>query len=138
MLDTYAQEKFDENINMMVPYYLMASYAYYVQDKPIFSDAFFDNMGKVMLERWNDIEHFHKDHITKDDLKAGSFSGNYPGRVEGGLQSLRDEVLEPKKTTKRKPKKTKTTKKKAKPTPPADMANTMGAFGNPQDLFDFG
>jgi len=128
MLDTYAQEKFDENINMMVPYYLMASYAYYVQDKPIFSDAFFDQMGKVMLERWDDIEHFHKEHITKDDLKAGTFLGKYPSRVEGGLESLREETAPKKKTR----------KKKLKSTPPADMANTMGAFGNPQDLFDFG
>ena len=69
MLDSQAQEIFDDNINMMVPWYLMASYAYYVQDDAIFSDGFFDNMGKVMIERWDEIEHFHKEHITKGDLK---------------------------------------------------------------------
>ena len=42
-----------------------------------------------MLERWNDIEHFHKDHITKGDLEAGTFLGEYPSRVEGGLAEVR-------------------------------------------------
>ena len=81
---------FMENLNMMVPYYLMAAYAYYKQDDPIFSDAFFDNMGKTMLERWDDIEHWHKEYINKGDLEAGTFLGEYPTRVEGALRSLRN------------------------------------------------
>ena len=76
---------------MMVPWYLMASYAYYKQADPIFTDGFFDEMGKTMLERWDDIEHFHKDYISTDDLNAGTFLGEYPSRVEGALQSLRKE-----------------------------------------------
>jgi hypothetical protein len=89
MLDDHAAKLFAKNINMMVPWYLMASYAYYEQGDPIFSDAFFDDMGKTMLSCWDDIEHFHKEHITKGDLEAGTFLGKYPSRVEGGLQSLR-------------------------------------------------
>jgi len=84
---------FMENLNMMVPYYLMASYAYYKQDDPIFTDAFFDNMGKTMLERWDDIEHWHKEYINKGDLKAGTFLGEYPTRVEGALRSLRNDKV---------------------------------------------
>ena len=64
-LDNYATQIFDDNKNMMVPWYLMASYAYYKEDDPIFSDAFFDNMGKTMLERWDDITHYHKEYINK-------------------------------------------------------------------------
>jgi len=41
ILDQYAAELFAKNQNMMVPYYLMASYAYYKEDDPIFSDSFF-------------------------------------------------------------------------------------------------
>ncbi|MBL96491.1 MAG: hypothetical protein CMF52_01625 [Legionellales bacterium] len=88
-LDQKAAELFAENINMMVPYYLMASYAYYKQDDPIFSDDFFDAMAKTMLERWDDIEHMHKVYISKNDLQAGTFLGGYPTRVEGALRSLR-------------------------------------------------
>ena len=69
MLDDYAAEIFADNINMMVPWYLMAAYAYYKKDEPILSDAFFDAMGKTMLERWDDIDHFHKHFITVDDLE---------------------------------------------------------------------
>ena len=90
MLDEHAAKLFANNINMMVPWYLMASYAYYVQDDAIFSDGFFDDMGKTMLKCWDDINHFHKEHITIDDLHAGTFLGKYPSRVEGGLQSLRE------------------------------------------------
>lgn len=88
-LDQYAAELFAENVNMMVPWYLMASYAYYEQGDPIFSDGFFDEMGKTMLDCWDDIEHFHKNLISKDDLEAGTYLGKYPERVKGGLLSLR-------------------------------------------------
>ncbi len=89
MLDEYAAKLFAKNINMMVPWYLMASFAYYKQDDSIFSDAFFDEMGKTMLACWDNIEHFHKEYISKGDLEAGTFLGEYPSRVEGGLNEVR-------------------------------------------------
>ena len=91
VIDEKAAKLFAKNVNMMVPYYLMASYAYYKEDDPIFSDAFFDEMGKTMLDVWDDIEHFHKHLITKGDLEAGTYLGEYPERVKGGLESLRKE-----------------------------------------------
>lgn len=90
MLDKHAKKIFEKNINKMIPYYLMASYAYYKQDNPIFSDAFFDEMAKTMYKRWDEIEHYHKELINKDDLLAGSYLGKYPSIVEGALTSLRD------------------------------------------------
>lgn len=89
MLDDHAANLFAENINMMVPWYLMAAYAYYKEDDPIFSDHFFDEMGKTMLERWNDINHRHKHLITVDDLRASTFLGEYPSIVEGAVASAR-------------------------------------------------
>ena len=96
-LDAYAATMFDRNINLMVPYYLMAAYAYYKDDDPIFSDAFFDNLAKTMLARWDDIEHFHKELINKEDLVAGTYLGKYPERIKGGLRSLREETRSRKK-----------------------------------------
>ena len=104
MLDQHAAELFKKNIHMMVPWYLMASYAYYEQGDPIFSDAFFDDMGKTMLSCWDDIEHFHKEYITKGDLEAGTFLGKYPSRVEGGLKSLREAYFTKSGTVRKKPK----------------------------------
>jgi hypothetical protein len=88
MLDDYAAEIFADNINMMVPWYLMAAYAYYKQDEPILTDAFFDAMGKTMLERWDDINHYHKHLITVDDLAAGTYLGDYPSIVNGALEEM--------------------------------------------------
>lgn len=79
----------DKNPNMLVPWYLMAAYAYYVEDDPILSDASFDRMGRKLAEHWKDIDHFHKDHINEDDLKAGTFLGEYPSRVKYGLEEVR-------------------------------------------------
>ena len=93
MLDDYAADLFSKNINMMVPWYLMASYAYYKDDNPIFSDGFFDDLGKTMLVVWDDIEHFHKDLISKNDLHAGTYLGKYPERVKGGLLNIRKEFF---------------------------------------------
>lgn len=89
MLDDYAAEIFADNINMMVPWYLMAAYAYYKQDEPILSDAFFDAMGKTMLERWDDINHYHKHFITVNDLEAGSYLGEYPSIIKGALEDVK-------------------------------------------------
>lgn len=80
----------DRNVNMLVPWYLMAAYAYYVQDDPILEDATFDRMCRRMLECWDDIKHQHKHLITIEYLKAGTYLGEYPKRVEGGLKSLRE------------------------------------------------
>ena len=40
----------------------MAAYAYYVEDRPILSDSIYDRLAKKMLEYWDIIDHFHKDH----------------------------------------------------------------------------
>ena len=80
----------DDSINMYVPWYLMASYAYYVEDDPILEDNICDKMAKRMLEVWDEIEHIHKDYLNKDMLKAGTFVGEYPTRIKGALDSVRD------------------------------------------------
>lgn len=88
MFDTYAQQRIDINVNMSIPFYLMGAYAYYVEDKPIFTDAFFDNLAKLILIEWDNIEHRHKSLVTKDDLSAGTYLGKYPSIIEGAVESL--------------------------------------------------
>lgn len=89
ILDDHAAEIFAKNINMMVPYYLMASYAYYVEDDPIFTDGFYDNLSKTILAVWDDLIHQHKYLLNTDMLEAGSFVGEYPSIISGALKSLR-------------------------------------------------
>ena len=64
------------NDNMAIPYYLMASYAYYKEDDPIFSDDFYDMLSKKILNNWDTIEHYHKHLLDKDSLSAGTYLGN--------------------------------------------------------------
>ena len=60
------------NINMLVPHYLMSCYLYYECDKSVLSDAQFDDLCKKLLDNWDSITHMHKHLISKDALKAGS------------------------------------------------------------------
>ena len=93
LVDNHVEKVIKNNINMVVPYYLLASYAYYEEDDPIISDMLFDSMAKLFLEHYDNITHKHKSYITKDMLTAGSFSGKYPTIVQDALKSLRKEMV---------------------------------------------
>lgn len=101
LFDRVAENVIKKNINMLVPYYLMASYSYYKQDNPLFTDALFDNMGKQLLKEWDRVEHYHKHLITKDDLVAGSYLGEYPSIVEGAVNDFRQQHTKSRKRTKK-------------------------------------
>lgn len=80
------------NKHMSVPYYLMASYAYYELDDPIFSDSYYDELAKFILQNYDTIEHYHKHLISTDDLEAGSYLGTYPGIVKSALHHWRYKI----------------------------------------------
>lgn len=79
----------DSNPNMMIPWYIMASYAYYVQDDPLISDNVFDRMSKKLLEQWDEVKHFHKDYLNRDMVRAGTYLGDYPSRVKDAVEQVR-------------------------------------------------
>lgn len=93
LLDKECLDIIDNNPNMMVPWYLMAAYAYYVEDEPILSDSIFDRLSKKMLKEWENIEHMHKEFISEGDLKAGTFLGEYPTRIQGAVKHLRNNLI---------------------------------------------
>ena len=74
--------------NMLIPWYLMCSYAYYELDAPLVSDAMYDQMGKELLHNWSEIEHYHKHLITTNMLEAGSYIGDYPSIVIGAVSEV--------------------------------------------------
>lgn len=85
---SYMREIIDNNINMTVPWYLMAAYAYYELDNPIMTDAEFDNLAKLMDSNWDSIEHYHKHLIDRDNLSAGTYLGTYPTIVKDTVETL--------------------------------------------------
>ena len=92
IIDTHMNDILSKNENMTIPYYLMASYAYYKQDDPILSDGVFDALAKRILDNFMFIDHYHKDLINLDDLSAGSYLGKYPSIVIGALEHLRKNI----------------------------------------------
>ena len=72
------------NKNLLVPYYLMSSYLYYKEDKAVLLDSEFDLVCQRLLDEWDNIVHWHKELINKDDLSAGTgyAINEYPNRVK--------------------------------------------------------
>lgn len=89
LFDKECLEVVDDNINMTVPWYIMAAYAYYVDDKPLLEDNTFDRLAKKLLSSWDNVEHFHKSFLNKDMLEAGTYLGDYPTRVKDAVGALR-------------------------------------------------
>ena len=72
-----------------VSMYLMGAYAYYVEDDPIMSDWDFDMLAKKILDEYDTLSHPHLHLLSKDDLRAGTYLGEYPLIVQGALNTYR-------------------------------------------------
>ena len=84
----------DQNANMMVPYYLMLSYLYYEKDITLIPDTEFDALCKKLLEKFDEVKHQHKHLIDKSDLKAGTgYSLKYTNLIKGAAMALSQKGL---------------------------------------------
>ena len=67
---------------MLVPYYLMYSYAYYKENESLISDHEYDDICKQLIEKWDTINHWHKPLLNLESLEAGTgYDIQYPKRV---------------------------------------------------------
>ena len=66
--------------------YLMCSYAYYKLNTNLITDAEFDQLAKDILADYDNIKHMHKHLVTKDQLEAGTYLGQYPNMVMGATR----------------------------------------------------
>ena len=88
-IEKYCIDVTSSNQNMLVPWYLMAAYAYYEEDSPLISDSLFDKLARKLLKCWDDVEHRHKELLSKDMLEAGTYIGEYPSMVSGAVELVR-------------------------------------------------
>jgi NAD-dependent DNA ligase len=92
MSDKVCQRHMNNNPNMIIPWLLMSSYAYYYLNEAIISDGLYDTLCREALLKWDDISHTHKKYITKDELIAGSLyklkEEDYPSVAKGAVQVL--------------------------------------------------
>lgn len=83
---------------LLVPWYLMASFAYYIQDDPILTDDGYDDLCMQLQHTWPRVKHRHKHIIDRDALDAGTghylAAGDYPAIVVGALRDLRSVYAE--------------------------------------------
>ena len=80
---------YQNNPNMLVPYYLMYSYAYYKENESLISDTEYDDICKQIIDKWDNITHWHKSLLTLDALKAGTgYDIEYPNRVISAAKTL--------------------------------------------------
>ena len=77
------------NKNMLVPYYLMFSYAYYKENESLIEDTEYDQICQDLITNWNDITHWHKRLLNLESLKAGTgYDIKYPERVVNAALAL--------------------------------------------------
>ena len=68
----------------LVPYYLMSCFLYYEKHANVLSDPAFDQVCRRLDAEWDDIEHYHKDLIDREQLQAASgYAMDFPNRVRG-------------------------------------------------------
>ena len=77
-----------------ISWYFMCSYSYYVNDESLTDDHSFDALCKWLYDNFDNLpEHPHKHLLSKDNLKAGTYLGEYPEMIKGAVSYHTWEVL---------------------------------------------
>jgi len=93
LLDQHCINSIDDNINLSVPWFLMAAYAYYIEDDPILTDEMYDHLVRKLRKNWDEIEHHHKHLIDEDQLWAGTYMGDYPPIVADAVHQIKKDLM---------------------------------------------
>ena len=81
----------EQNENMLIPYYLMFSYLYYEKNISLIDDAEFDRMCKTLLDKLDTLSHMHKHLIKKESLTAGTgYDIKYTNLIKDSAMRLRN------------------------------------------------
>ena len=81
----------EQNENMLIPYYLMFSYLYYEKNISLIDDAEFDGMCKTLLDKLDTLTHMYKHLIKKESLTAGTgYDIKYTNLIKDSAMRLRN------------------------------------------------
>ena len=81
----------EQNENMLIPYYLMFSYLYYEKNISLIDDAEFDGMCKTLLDKLDTLTHMHKHLVKKESLTAGTgYDIKYTNLIKDSAMRLRN------------------------------------------------
>lgn len=91
-LDDYARHCIADTPNVIVSWWLMASWLYYCRDVSLLTDHYYDELCSDLDARWDTIEHPHKHLVDRAALSAGSgftlTEDAYPLRVKGAAEYI--------------------------------------------------
>ena len=100
LLDDYCKYIVSKNKNMLLPWWLMACYAYYELDQILLSDTYFEfELAEQLKKNYPKITHHHKSVIEKHkeqmldsngklDFKTAFMIKEWPERVAGATKCL--------------------------------------------------
>ena len=95
MLDARMMETINKKPNAMVPWFLMAAYAYEFLNRPILSDETWDHLCLRLKREWRSLRHQHKWIIDPKQLISGTAHyltvDDYPGVAIGAVTRLIEE-----------------------------------------------
>ena len=81
----------EQNENMLIPYYLMFSYLYYEKNISLIDDAEFDGMCKTLLDKLDTLTHMHKHLVKKESLTAGTgYDIKYTNLIKDSALKLKE------------------------------------------------
>ena len=81
----------EQNENMLIPYYLMFSYLYYEKNISLIDDAEFDGMCKTLLDKLDTLTHMHKHLVKKESLTAGTgYDIKYTNLIKDSAMKLKE------------------------------------------------
>jgi len=83
------------SLQRQISFYLLLSYGYYERDESLFSDLEFDDLCKILLEKFDEVQssnHPNKDLITKQNLQCGTgYNIKFTERIKSSYESFRKE-----------------------------------------------
>jgi hypothetical protein len=89
LLDDYCRWVIAGNPNKLVAWWIMAAWAYEHGERPLISDALFDEIVADLDFQWACIEHRHKDLLDRSVLKSAiAIGGKWPLIAQNAAQSL--------------------------------------------------
>ena len=76
---------------MLIPYYLMFSYLYYEKNISLIDDTEYDSLCKTLLEKFDNLKHFHKHLVKKESLTAGTgYDIKYTNLIKDSALKLKE------------------------------------------------
>lgn len=88
-LDKELCDVIDTNINSMIPWFIMATYAQKEENDPILSGIMYDRLARKIIDHWKEIDHEYKIFLALHTTAKSVYINEYPPRVRGGVEQLR-------------------------------------------------